>query len=193
MRTSIKKPYIYILLVLFVFAVPLFQSLLFSSNSNGAIVINKEVSIDFIQSDKKNILLYFGYVGCADVCTPFLQKLSDLYESDEFKVLKDDTDIFFLNLTPSIEPEQADQFAKYFHKSFKGIYLSRREVLSLDRSFELFFSDDLQESTELNHTDYLYLIRNNSEAKVLQSIYFTHPLSEKKLINDMINKNKSGQ
>ena len=188
MKNSIKKYYI-VLLLLFFFAIPLFQSLIFSSQSNGVIYINKEIQADFIQSDKKNILIYFGYVGCADICTPFLYKLSDLYESDTFKELQKDTDIFFVNLTPNTEPKQVDIFAKFFNQNFKSVYLSKRELLQLDRTFDLFFSDDLSETTELNHTDYLYLIDNTKKLKHLKSIYFTHPLRNKKLIDDMINKN----
>lgn len=182
-----KKRYAYILLLLFFIAVPLFQSLIFSSNTGGAIYINKEIDTPYIKSEKKNILIYFGYVGCADICTPFLSQLSRLYESEEFKTLKEDTDVFFINLTPNITPDQPDLFAKFFNKNFKGIYLSKREVLNIDKNFGLFFSEDLQDATELNHTDYLYLVQTKSDTKLLKSIYFTHPLRSEKLIDDMIN------
>ncbi|MDB2562734.1 SCO family protein, partial [Sulfurimonas sp.] len=178
--------------VLFFFTVPLFQSLIFSSKSDGVIHINKTIDANFLKSEKKNILMYFGYVGCANICTPFLQKLSSLYESNEFKDLKEDTDIFFVNLTPNIEPSQADMFAKIFNKNFNGVYLSRKQILQLDRKFELFFSDDLQDTTQINHTDYLYFIKNNQTSKLLKSIYFTHPLGTQKLIDDMIEEKDAG-
>ena len=186
MNSNIKKPYIIGLLILFFLAVPLVQSLIFSSKTTGVIKVNKEVNAHFIKSKKKNILIYFGYVGCADVCTPFLYKLSDLYESELFKKLKDDTDVFFVNLTPNEEPFQADLFAKFFNKNFKGIYLSKKDILGLDRNFELFFSDNLSDKTKLNHTDNLYFIKNNPDSIILKSIYFTHPLRNEQLINDMI-------
>ena len=189
MNKSIKKPYVIILLALFFLSVPLFQSLIFSSKSEGVIHIDKEIQIDFVKSDKKNILLYFGYVGCTDVCTPFLEKLSDLYESKNFQTLQEKTDVFFINLTPGIEPSQADMFAKVFNQNFKGVYLSKKELYSIDRNFGLFFSDNLNESTEINHTDYLYFIENNTNSHILRSIYFTHPLRSEKLIDDMIKKN----
>lgn len=189
MNKSIKRPYVIVLLLLFFLSVPLFQSLIFSTQSEGAMYINKKIQIDFIKSDKKNILLYFGYVGCADVCTPFLYKLSDLYKSKDFQTLKEDTDVFFINLTPDIEPSQADMFAKFFNQNFKGVYLSKKELFAIDRSFSLFFSDNLNEPTQINHTDYLYHIKNEPDSHVLKSIYFTHPLSNKKLIDDMIKKN----
>jgi len=190
LKNNIKKPYIIILLTLFFLLVPLLQSLIFSANSTGKIDINKKVEASFIHSNKKNILIYFGYVGCADVCTPFLYKLSDLYESEAFKKFKDNTDVLFVNLTPNEEPFQADLFAKFFNKNFKGIYLSKKEILTLDRNFNLFFSDDLQDETQINHTDNLYLVQNKLDIKILKSIYFTHPLNSEQLI-DEINKIKN--
>jgi len=183
-----KKIYLVILLLLFLLLIPLLQSLIFSHQKEGVITINKEITVDFIQSDQKNILLYFGYVGCSDICTPFLENLSRLYESEEFKKLQAHTDIFFINLTPYIEPSQADQFAKSFNKNFQGIYLTRKEVLSIDRNFKLFFSDDLSDTTKINHTDYLYHIQNTNNTKSLKNIYFTHPLSTQKLIDAMMYK-----
>ena len=192
MNKAIKKPYIILFLVLFFFTVPLFQSLIFSTHSDGTMHIDKEVHADFLQSEKKYILLYFGYVGCAEVCTPFLDKLSTLYRSKEFHALKENTDIFFVNLTSKIEPSQADMFAKAFNKNFKGVYLSKKELFSLDREYGLFYSDDLSDTTALNHTDYLYLLENNKDSKLLKKIYFTHPLKSKNLIDDIIHLTKLG-
>ena len=174
------------LLFLFFLSVPFLQSFLFSTNNNGTIEINKVIKADFIQSDKKIILLFFGYVGCKDVCTPFLIELSKLYESQDFDIIRKDVKIIFVNLTPEIEEFQADLFAKYFNDNFDGIYLSKKEILNLDRNFALFFSQDLSDKAALNRTDYLYLITNINNTPYLKNIYSTHPLTEKKLIDDII-------
>ena len=166
--------------------VPFIQSLIFSSKTKGCIEINKEVNADFINSDKKIIIMFFGYVGCSDVCTPILQDLDDLYQSQEFKKIKKDVEILFVNLTPEVQQFQPDLFAKYFNDNFNGIYLSRKETLNIDRNFGLFFSRDLSEETELNHTDYIYLIDNYSKSKVLKNMYTAHPLNRIKIINDII-------
>lgn len=192
MKSKIKKLYAVLLLVLFFVTVPLFQSLIFSTQSEGVIYVKEDITLDFLHSDKKNILIYFGYVGCANICTPFLQKLNHLYESDAFAPLKKDTDVFFVNLTPNIEPEQADMFAKIFNEKFQGIYLSKKELFNIDRNFGLFFSDNLRDIGEVNHTDYLYFVQNKFDTKHLHSIYFTHPLRIQKLIDDMISKNYRG-
>lgn len=184
--TKRYKAYAIFILILFFSAVPFAQSLFFSGNSKGAIKVEREVKADFIKSDKKFILLFFGYFGCSDVCTPIMQEMARLYESKEFEEVKDSVDFLFVNLTPEVEEFQPDLFAKYFNKNFKGVYLSKSELFSMDRNFELYFARSLKDDTELNHTDNIYLIQNSEEAKVLKSIYSTHPLKIKKLIDDII-------
>lgn len=149
-------------------------------------VIEKEVKADFIKSDKKFVLLFFGYFGCRDVCTPILEEMSKMYESKEFEELKESVDFVFVNLTPEVEAFEPDLFAKYFNNDFKGVYLSKSELFSMDRNFELYFARSLSDNSELDHTDNLYLIENNSKTKVLKSIYSTHPIKRKKLIDDII-------
>jgi protein SCO1/2 len=154
--------------------------------NSGTIQINKKVEAPFLHSEKKIILLYFGYVGCEDICSPFLMKLSKLYDSKEFEKIRKDVEVIFVNLTPEVQTFQPELFAKFFNINFKGVYLTKREILNIDRNFALFFSQDLNEKTELNHTDYLYLIQNSNTTFFLKNIYSTHPLEEKKLINDII-------
>lgn len=171
---------------LFLFTIPFLQSILFSTNSQSTIEVNKSVEASFIKSDKKFVLVFFGYVGCKDVCTPLLQELNSLYESKEFETLKEHVEIIFVNLTPEIEEFQPDLFAKFFNKNFKGIYLSKKETLTIERVFGVYFSKNLSDKTQLNHTDNIYLIENNRDNKILKTIYLTHPLKTKKLINDII-------
>ncbi len=184
--TNIYKRIALVSTLLLFFMMPLFQSLLFDADTQGSIEINKNIDAKFIQSDKKIILLFFGYVGCADICTPLLQELSNLYTSKEFEIHQKDVEVLFINLTPEIDALQPDLFAKFFNKNFNGVYLSKKEILTLDRNFGLFFSQDLSDATQLNHTDYLYLIQNDKDIKTVKSIYTTHPLKTKKLIDDII-------
>lgn len=186
MKINNKKILFLIAFFIFFFSIPFIQSFLFSTNHKGRMEINKIIKADFIKSDKKIVLLFFGYVGCQDVCTPFLTKLSTIYKSKEFKEIKNDVEILFVNLTPNIDKSQADIFAKYFNKNFHGVYLSKHELFSVDRKFSLFFSQSLNEKSEVNHTDYLYLINNRNNKLVLNSFYSIHPLEKEKLINDII-------
>lgn len=180
------KTTLFFILLLFFSAIPFIHSIFFSQNSQGAMTVKKEVKADFIKSDKRFVLLFFGYFGCRDVCTPILEEMSKLYESKEFEEVKESVDFVFVNLTPEVESFQPDLFAKYFNNAFKGVYLSKSELFSMDRNFELYFARSLSDDTELNHTDNIYLIENNQNSKVLKSIYSTHPIQRKKLIDDII-------
>jgi protein SCO1/2 len=175
------------IITLFVFflSVPFLQSLIFSTNSQGKIEVSKKIDASYINSDKKFVLLFFGYVGCTDVCTPLLSSLSSLYESKEFKDVREDVDIIFVNLTPEVQEHQPELFAKFFNPAFKGVYLSRRETLSIDRTFGVFFSRSMSDKTELNHTDFLYLIQNTPNSKKLKSMYSVHPFNKAKIIEDL--------
>ncbi|EDZ62652.1 periplasmic Cu-chaperone (thioredoxin-fold) [Sulfurimonas gotlandica GD1] len=174
-----------VLLSIFFLMVPFIQSFIFVSNTKGKIEINKELEASYVKSDRKFILLFFGYVGCVDVCTPLLEKLNTMHESKEFEAVKEDVEVMFVNLTPEVEKHQPDNFAKVFNKDFKGVYLSRKETLSIDRTFGLFFSRSLSDKTELDHTDFLYLIENASNRQVLKNIYSVHPFNKEKITEDI--------
>ncbi|MBU1658943.1 SCO family protein [bacterium] len=186
MKNSKYKRITLIAVFVFFMTVPFLQSIFFSNTIGGVMKVNKKIQADYIDSDKKVLLLFFGYFGCKEVCTPVLHELSNLYESEEFKDIKSSVDIFFINLTPEVEEHQPNLFAKYFNKDFKGIYLSRKNVLNIDRNFDVFFASSLNDQAELNHTDHIYLLQNNLDSKILKYIYSTHPLKTKKLIHDII-------
>ncbi|MCX6076119.1 MAG: SCO family protein [Campylobacterales bacterium] len=186
MKSSKYKLFAILFLFLFFLAVPFLQSILFNADTKGAIEVEKTVEAEFIKSNKRFVLVFFGYVGCKDVCTPLLQELNSLYESKEFEAIKKDVEILFVNLTPETEKLQPDLFAKFFNREFKGVYLSKKETLTIERAFGVFFSKDLSDNTGLNHTDSVYLIENSLNKKILKTIYLTHPLKAKKLIDDII-------
>jgi protein SCO1/2 len=172
-------------LAVFFLLLPFLQSFLFSSNKQGFIDVQKEVKVDFIKSDKKFVILFFGYVGCTDVCEPLLKRLDSIYNSKEFEDIKEDVDFVFVNLTHEVEHYQPKLFANFFNDNFKGIYLSKKEIFNIDREFGLFFSRDLSDESQMNHTDYLYLIDNRTKTKVLKKMYNTHPLNKDVIISDI--------
>ena len=173
-------------ILLFFVMVPFLQSLFFSKATDGSISVSKEVRADYIKSDKKIVLLFFGYVGCKYVCTPDLEAIATLYESQEFKEIKDKVDVIFVNLKPEVGKDEPDLFAKSFDSDFKGVYLSKAEIQNIDRGFGISFSDDLEDKTQLNHSDNLYLIQNSAKGKLLRKIYFLHPLNSISLTKELI-------
>ncbi len=185
MKSKYKVLLAVLMLAFFLF-VPLASSLFFSSHTNGVISVDKKIQADYIQSDKHIILVFFGYVGCEKVCTPILQNLANLYASKKFDAFRDKIDIYFINLTPQIDPTAPNLFAKYFNKDFKGVYLSQQELFKIDRNFGVFFSKSLEDKEELNHTDNIFLLENIAGNLRLKKIYTTHPLNETKITEDIM-------
>jgi hypothetical protein len=59
--------------------------------------------------------------------------------------------------------------------------------MNIERDFLLFHSRRLDNVAELNHSDNLYLLsQEHSGTLTLHSIYSTHPLNKKELIDDII-------
>ncbi len=176
--------------VTFLLFIPLFQSLLFQNMADGKISINREIKVPFLPySEKKLSLLFFGYYGCSDVCTPFLEKLSTIYESDVFKSYKKDVDIYFVNLNPAVKKHNPDEFAKYFNQNFQGIYLTHNEIMSIDREFGLYHTSSLRDKSKINHTDNLYLLEKSNGKFKLKHIYFSKLLKADMLSKDIAAEN----
>lgn len=136
--------------------------------------INKEIKSTLFDSyDEKNLLLFFGYVGCIDICTPRLHELSSIYE--KLKKAKIETQVLFINLTKLEDPELADLFAKSFNKNFKGIYLEKPKLDTLKKEFNVYSAPALGNSAELDHTTYLYLLKKVDSKYYLNKIYIKTP------------------
>ncbi len=136
--------------------------------------INREIRSTLFDSyDNKNLLIFFGYVGCADICTPRLYELSLIYE--KLKDTKIDVQVLFINLTKLEDPEVANLFAKSFNKDFKGIYLQKPELESLKREFNVYSAPALGDPDEVDHTTFLYLLKKVDSKYYLKKIYTKTP------------------
>jgi len=180
--------FIFLLIILLIF-IPFVQSLLFTQSNivHGRIAVNETIEVPFLTGHKKDtIVLFFGYVGCTEVCAPILKELKSMYEKQEFEKFYSSVDIIFVNLLSKVKPAEANRFAETFNKNFQGIYLSQSQLFKIERKFRLFFSQNLLNKTKLNHTDYIYLIeRQNNGQFILKNIYNTHPFMADALINDL--------
>ncbi|MDP3587698.1 MAG: SCO family protein [Sulfuricurvum sp.] len=166
---------------------PLLFSLLFSNQRSSTIVIDQRIQAPYLRHTSKDwILVYFGYVGCVKVCTPILQNLDNFYDSQSFESLKESVGFVFINLMPEVERSQPDAFAKSFNPKFEGFYLTQKELMSIDREFNVFFSKSLRDVTEINHSDYVYLVQRKQNGDlILKNIYATHPLNRELIITDI--------
>lgn len=175
-------------IILFVLLVTLGQSFIFEKTMQSGIAVNQNVTTSFIHNNSKINIVFFGYVGCRYVCTPDLQEIAAWYASKEMDTYRDQTEVLFVNIKSEINTSQAQLFAQSFHPEFQGITLSKKELLNLDRAFGVYFSDDLSNKGELNHTDNLYLLnRTNLKNDILNlvKIYSLHPLQKQELTKNI--------
>ncbi len=178
------------MLFILVLIIPMVQSLLLTQSNalNGKIEVNEIIEAPFLKEfEKETIIMFFGYVGCTDVCIPLLNQIKTMYEEKGFKKFHSSTDIIFVNLIPGINPEAATKFAQAFNKNFKGVHLKQAQLMTIERNFRLFFSQNILDKNKLNHTDYIYLLKRQANGQViLNNIYTSHPFKTSDLINDLL-------
>lgn len=175
-----------LIIVLFLGIIPLMQSFIFQETTDGKLELNKKVEISFLpKSDNRISLVFFGYFGCTDVCTPVLKDLSRIYNSNEFYEYKKRVDVYFVNLLDDVYDFEPDVFAKYFNKDFKGIYLTKKEIMNIDRGFGLYFAPSLANPAQLDHTSFIYMVLKEDNGYILKKSYITTPINKKELIKDI--------
>lgn len=169
---------------LFFAVMPFVYSMLFDQKSQGRFVLEQEIEANFFVSQKPYVLLFFGYVGCENICIPLLDEIKVLYEERMDASMRANFDVVFVNLTSEISHEAPDDFAKFFHPDFIGVHLSDAQIARIERTFALYFSRSMADKSKLDHTDHLYLIQN-TPVKRLLNLYTTHPIHHDRLLRDL--------
>jgi len=173
------------LLVFFaiVFIILLGFPILSLTGVESGVTLNEKIELPFKVKDNKSvILLYFGYVGCPDVCPASLNEINNIYRKLDNRY-KDRVGVYFVNI---IESGNADEYAKYFNKDFKGVGLSSIEIMKFMNKLHAYKSDPLTNSGELYHTSYLYLVKKISNDNfILKKMYYTHPYDVKMVIKNI--------
>lgn len=173
-------------IIIFMFSIILLLFLSFSmtwfdGHQNGVIVMNEKVSIPFaVAEDKKELLLYFGYVGCDTICMPALGEIARLYED---LPNKKEYQVYFINLLK--EGGGANDFAQFFHKDFIGIDLL--DAKGLQETLHVYHSDSLQGDGALSHTGFLYRLQRSKDLFILKSIYVQRPFDIDIILTDRQN------
>lgn len=157
----------------------------FTSKGISRVSIDKEINLPLILDDEKDIkLLFFGYAGCVNVCTPRLQSLATFYQSLDEKT-KQRVGIEFLDISNPENSALPNEFARYFHKDFKGIYLDPLVIREYTKAFKVYFSQNLFDETEFDHSSNLYLLKKDKDQKILRYIYTSFPFDFKQIKLDI--------
>ena len=181
-----KKLYATLVLVLVVFiSIGVMIIPTFFTKGVSRVVLNKELILPLILNDEKDIkLLFFGYSGCADVCTPRLYAIDKFYKTLDTKT-KQRVGVEFLDISVPIEKDLPQRFAEFFNPNFKGIYLSNEVLRMYTKEFFVYFSQSLLDKTEYDHTTNIYLLKRNKNKKELRYIYNSFPYDFKQINLDI--------
>ena len=137
--------------------------------------LHTEFDLPLVLNDNKDIkLLFFGYSGCADICTPRMQDISKLYKSLSKEKTKR-VGLEFLDISTPDDETLPNRFAHFFDEDFKGIYLDKKILREYTKVFNVYFSKSIMDKTEYDHTANLYLIKRSKNKKEIRYIYNSYP------------------
>jgi len=158
----------------------------FGSNiytSYGIFSLDKKLETKvFDDYDEDILLLFFGYVGCIDVCTPRMTELANIYD----KINKEKSICpVFVNLTELKDTKLAQVFASTFHKDYKALEISKLELNRLKKEFKVYSAPSLSSKTDLNHTSFLFLLKKEKSEYHLKRIYIDAPFKAEIILKDI--------
>ena len=156
------------------------------SSSSGRVEIDQKIrSTLFKNYNNKFLFVFFGYVGCRDICTPRLEELSSIYEDLKYKN-NIDIDTSFINLIRLQDSELPQLFASAFHKDFDGFYLNNDKIQILQNEFRVYNSTSLTSKGDWDHTSFLFLLKKGIDGYYLKRIYTYIPFDKEKIIKDIL-------
>lgn len=157
----------------------------FHSKELSRIPLSQEIELELLLDTKQKIeLVFFGYAGCADVCSPRLSDLGSWYDTLSQKT-RENLGLKFLDLSVPEQKELPQRFAEAFHKDFTGLYLQQKELRRYSKAFNVYFSSSLTTEGEFNHSAHLYLIKRDEQGKKLRFIYTAYPYDLQQIHSDI--------
>jgi protein SCO1 len=117
----------------------------------------------------KQMMVYFGYGLCPDICPTSLVEIANALNMLSDKE-KENTEAIFISLDPARDkPAQLDKFAKYFHPKIIGATASDEYLKKLTQNYGANYQrvelNNSSLSYSLAHTADIYLIDKNGKLK----------------------------
>jgi len=154
----------------------------YSTNDSGRIDKKVPLNFDFLKQENSSvILLFFGYAGCLDICPPAMNELSRIYNQLD----KSNVKVYFINILDTTNKEIPSNYAKGYHKDFKGVYLDSVGISEVTKTLNL--SIVKVNDNEVGHAGHLFVLNKSQQDKeyTLSYIYTTRPFNEKSIIKDI--------
>lgn len=155
--------------------------------STDRIKIHRTISLPSTTPDlQTNVLVFFGYVGCQVICTTRMLEITEIYNDFINKNGKDNLSVLFINLDQTYTSKIAMAYAKSYNSHFEGVTYEQQDLKKMVKLFQVSFSHGFLDSKEINHSQFLYLIRHNSNQQYFLNQIFTHaPLKKEQIVSDL--------
>ena len=177
-------PAVIILFVVFISISVMILPTLFTKGVSQ-VKLNKELTLPLVLEGTQDVeLIFFGYAGCIDVCTPRLESLALFYK--EFPIsLQKRVNVLFFDISKPLDHTLPQRFSESFYKGFKGVYLKESIIRDYTKAFGVYFSPSLSDSTEFDHTSNLYIVKRTDSKKVLRFVYSAYPYDYEQIRTDI--------
>jgi len=111
-----------------------------------------------------------------------LNDLAHIYRDLQDQKLKTLPSIWFVNMTPEMDPLSVQSWAEHFDKHFKSYAPNVNELHGMVQLLNLVYSDL---GVEAEHMPYLYLIRKVGAKYELVYIYTSSPYNRELILKDI--------
>ena len=121
-----------------------------------------------------NVVLYFGYTYCPDVCPVTLETLSKAVESlKEYNITAKDLLLLYVTLDPARDtPEALDEYALWFYPNGMGIRFEEEDLKKIAKKYnikyEIFPMEGSAVDYSVAHSSALFFF--NKDGKLIDRI-----------------------
>jgi len=108
--------------------------------------------VDLKEYEGKVVVLYFGFLNCAEVCPASMGVMSAAFKklpADQFPNVQG----FFISVDPKRDDlKSLNEFAQYFDQRIQGLTGTQDEINALTKQYGVYFDLVDMESSELGYT-----------------------------------------
>jgi protein SCO1 len=186
-KFQFKDFYIKSLLVLCLSIAPIFIAF-FYNNEKTFSQNETQLSNKFLRHfNKKYTLVYIGYTGCINICTPRLFEVSNLQRALDIKKYGSNLEFMFLDIRTLGDGTTKD-FLKAFDAKIDVLSLDDKAKQEIIRELNFYFARSLSDSNEFEHTSYMYLIEKRENEVFHIATIMQYPFDKKSTIEFIKNK-----
>lgn len=131
-----------------------------------------EISLSDLKG--QNVVIYFGYTYCPDVCPITLETLGKAIESlKDYNITAKDLLLLYVTLDPARDtPEALDEYAMWFYPNGMGIRFEEEDLQKITKTYnikyEIFPMEDSAVDYSVAHSSALFFF--NKDGKLVDRI-----------------------